>query len=47
MGNGKKRTFTLTVDGIKNPQWIKFTDEEDKENYFTVYRSTQYYPLNN
>ena len=47
LGNDKRRTFTLTVDDIKNPQWIKFTDEEDKDNYFTVYRATQYYPLNN
>lgn len=47
MGNDKQRTFTLTVDDIRSPQWIKFTDEEDKDNYFTVYRSMQYYPLNN
>lgn len=47
MGNDKKRTFTLTVDDIRDPQWIKFTDVDDKENYFTVYRSTQYYPLGN
>lgn len=47
LGNEKQRTFTLSVDDIRNPQWIKFTDEEDKANYFTVYRATQYYPLNN
>lgn len=47
LGNDKRRTFTLTVDDIKNPQWIKFSDEDDKANYFTVYRATQYYPLNN
>lgn len=47
MGNDKRRTFTLTVDDIRNPQWIKFTDEDDKDNYFTVYRATRYYPLSN
>lgn len=47
LGNDRKRTFTLTVDDIRNPQWIKFTDDDDKANYFTVYRATQYYPLSN
>lgn len=47
LGNEKERTFSLTVDDVKDPQWIKFTDEEEPENWFTVYRSSVYYPLAN
>lgn len=47
IGNEKKRTFTLTTDDIKNPNWIKLTDKDDSENWFTVYRSTIYNPFEN
>lgn len=46
-GNDKKRTFKLTADDIKNPSWIKFTDVDDPDNWFTAYRSMIYYPFEN
>lgn len=47
LGNEKKKTFTLTADDPRDPQWIKFQDENDPENYFTLKRSLVYYPMNN
>lgn len=47
LGNTEQRTFTLTSDDKKSPNWIKFTDDKDPENYFTVYRSMIYYPMDN
>lgn len=46
LGNEKKRTFTLTTDDKKDPKWIKFVDNSDPDNYFTLYRNVIYYPLN-
>jgi len=47
LGNDIQRTFTLTLDDKKSPNWIKFTDIDHPENYFTVYRAVQYYPMAN
>lgn len=46
-GNDIQRTFTLTSDDKKSPNWIKFTDIDHPENYFTAYRAVQYYPMAN
>ena len=46
-GNDIQRTFTLTSDDKKSPNWIKFTDVDHPENYFTAYRAVQYYPMAN
>lgn len=47
LGNDVKKTFTLTADDVRNPQWIKFQDDNDPENWFIVKRSLIYYPMNN
>lgn len=47
LGNTTRRVFTLTTDNNKQPTWIKFEEEENPENYFTLYRQQIYYPLAN
>lgn len=41
----ERRTFKLTIDDIKNPTWIKFVDENDPDNWFTISRAKLYNPL--
>ena len=41
----ERRTFTLSTDNIKNPTWIKFADEKDPDNWFTISRAKVYNPL--
>jgi hypothetical protein len=47
LGNDVKKTFNLTADDIKDPQWIKFQDVNDPDNWFKVSRSMIYYPMEN
>ena len=44
VGTSTGKTFTLTTDDIKNPSWIKLTDNSNANNSMVLYNSPVYWP---
>lgn len=41
------KTFTLTADDLKNPTWIKLSDDDDPDNTIILESTPVIYPFNN
>ena len=44
LGLSATKTFTLTADNLAEPSWIKFSDNANANNYFTVYKDEVIWP---
>lgn len=47
IGTTTGKTFTITTDNIKNPKWMKLTDNADANNTMVLYKSQVYWPYDN
>ncbi len=47
VGTTAGKTFTITTDNIKNPKWMKLTDNANPTNTITLYKRGLAWPYNN